>query len=233
MFRRIVDTARKTLRTGSHPRTVVNRNDLVAREPWVNGVKTGYTPQAGNVLVASGTRGGVTVVSVVMGAPSEVARDEASLALLRYGFSLYRPRTPVRKGQSLGTIRVSNADAPLELVAGGTVSVALRRGQRARVEVQALRTLSAPVRRGDRVGTAQVTLDGDRLGRVALLAAHGLAPAGDASVVAGIDDALPGPRGVAWALVAGVCAAIVIGIALALTRRRQPRGQRGRGDLEQ
>ncbi len=58
--------------------------------PWINGVKTGYTLDAGYVLVGSGTRKGVTLLSVVMGAPSIRARDDDTLALLRYGFSLYR-----------------------------------------------------------------------------------------------------------------------------------------------
>jgi D-alanyl-D-alanine carboxypeptidase (penicillin-binding protein 5/6) len=232
MFRRIVDTPRKTLRSGDQTRTVVNRNDLVARLPWVNGVKTGYTPEAGNVLVASGTRKGVTLVSVVMGAPSEVARDEASLALLGYGFSLYRPRTPVREGERLGAIQASNADGSLGLVAGRTVSVTLRRGERPRVVVQAPETVSAPVSRGDRLGTALVTVDGELLARAPVLAAHALEPSGDDSVPGQVDDVLPGRRGVAWAAIAVVCIAIVIGIAIALARRRQPRGQRGRGDFQ-
>ena len=46
------------LRTGSHVRAVTNLNDLVARYPWVNGVKTGHTLDAGYVLVASGPRTG-------------------------------------------------------------------------------------------------------------------------------------------------------------------------------
>ena len=54
----------------SHPRTIVNHNDLVGDVPWINGVKTGYTAGAGNVLVGSGTRKGVTLLSVVMGAAS-------------------------------------------------------------------------------------------------------------------------------------------------------------------
>src|SRR5204863_9811394 len=57
VFRRIVDTPRMTL-AGAHPPTVVNRNDLVAKVPWINGVKTGYTAGAGNVLVASGSMTG-------------------------------------------------------------------------------------------------------------------------------------------------------------------------------
>jgi serine-type D-Ala-D-Ala carboxypeptidase (penicillin-binding protein 5/6) len=233
LFRRIVDTARKTLPTGSHPRTVVNRNHLVARVPWVNGVKTGYTPQAGDVLVASGTRKDVTLVSVVMGAPTEAARDDATLMLLRYGFSLYRPKTPVRKGQRLGTIRVPNADASLGLLAARSVPVTVRRGQRVQVAVHAPRTAAAPIARGDRMGTALVTLDGDRLARVAVLASHGLAPSGPESVLARVDNAMPGPRAVVWAAIGGAAAAIVIGIALALTRRHRSQGQPGQGEMRQ
>jgi D-alanyl-D-alanine carboxypeptidase (penicillin-binding protein 5/6) len=235
LFRRIVDTARATLRTGSHPRTVINRNNLVARVPWVNGVKTGYTPQAGDVLVASGTRKGVTLVSVVMGAPSEMARDDATLTLLRYGFSLYRPQTPVRKGQRLGTIRVPNADARLGLLSARSVPVTLRRGQRVQVAVHAPRSVAAPIDRGDRIGTALVTLDDDPLARVALLASRGVTPSGPQSAVARVDDALPGPRAVVWGAIGGAFAAIVIGIVLALAQRRRSQGQSqpGQGDMPQ
>jgi D-alanyl-D-alanine carboxypeptidase (penicillin-binding protein 5/6) len=65
----------------------VNRNRLVAAVPWIDGVKTGHTQSAGYVLVGSGTRKGVQLVSAVLGAPSEAQRDADTLALLRYGFS--------------------------------------------------------------------------------------------------------------------------------------------------
>jgi D-alanyl-D-alanine carboxypeptidase (penicillin-binding protein 5/6) len=233
VFRRIVDTARTTLHTGAQPRTVVNRNDLVGAIPWVNGVKTGYTPEAGDVLVASGTRKGVTLVSAVMGAPTEAARDDASLALLRYGFALYRPTTVVKEGERVGAIRIPNADARLGLTAAKQVSLTLRRDQRVRVDVDAPSTVAAPVTRGDRVGTAVVTVDGEPLAEVAALAARGVAPSGGDSIVSRVDDALPGPRTLAWAAMGGACAAIVIGIGLALSRRRRSPGQRGRGEVPQ
>ena len=94
LFRRIVDTARTTLQTGAHPRTIVNHNELVLKVPWIDGVKTGYTLDAGYVLIGSGTRKGVTLLSVVLGAPSVAARDQDTLSLLRYGFSLYRAPAP-------------------------------------------------------------------------------------------------------------------------------------------
>jgi serine-type D-Ala-D-Ala carboxypeptidase (penicillin-binding protein 5/6) len=234
LFRGIVDTARTTLESGTHPRTVVNRNDLVATVPWVNGVKTGYTPQAGDVLVASGTRKGITLISAVMGAPTEAARDNATMSLLRYGFSLYHPTTAVERGERVGAVPVANADARLALIAARRVSATVRRGQRVEVDPQVPSNVSAPVARGDRIGTALVTVDGERLAKVAVLASRDLEPSSGGSVMSRVDDALPGPRGVAWAGIGGACA-IVIGIVIALTRRRQSQspGQRGRGEVAQ
>jgi hypothetical protein len=71
-----------------------------------------------------------------------------------------------------------------------------------------------------------VTLDGEVIGRVALLSKRpALGPAGS-SVASWVDDAVPGPRAVAWAAIGAAVVAIVIGIAL--TRRRR-RGQPGQG----
>ena len=88
--RAIVALPRATLRPGSHVRTVTNRNDLVGRYPWIDGVKTGHTLDAGYVLVASGHRGGMTLISAVLGTDCEAARDANTLALLDYGFANFR-----------------------------------------------------------------------------------------------------------------------------------------------
>jgi serine-type D-Ala-D-Ala carboxypeptidase (penicillin-binding protein 5/6) len=220
LFRRIVDTPSKTL-AGAHPATVVNRNDLLARIPWINGVKTGYTPNAGNVLVGSGARKGVTLVSVVMGAPTEEARDAETLALLRYGFALYRRATPVRRGQRLGVAQVPNGDRPLPLLAARAVGATIRRGQTLHVRVDAPTSVPAPIRRGQRIGRATVMAAGESVGSVPLLAARAAHVSASKSLVAQVDDAIPGPRGVVWALVSVVAAAIVIGIAVVAGRRRQ------------
>ena len=67
-FARIVDMPSATLESGNRPRVVQNRNDLVAAYPWVAGVKTGYTLNAGNVLGGAAARGPrARVVSVVGG----------------------------------------------------------------------------------------------------------------------------------------------------------------------
>ncbi len=220
IFRRIVDTPRAELRTGAHPRTVVNRNDLVLRVPWINGVKTGYTPDAGNVLVASGTRRGVTLLSVVMGAPSIRARDDDTLSLLRYGFSLYEPRAAIRAGEVLAHTRVENGDRGLALVAGAAVRAMLRPDQRPKVSVRAPGSVEAPIRRGERLGQATVTVGGRPVGQAALVARHPVDVAGGGSLVERADDVLPGPRAAVWALGVAAGVIIVVGTVAAVGRRR-------------
>jgi D-alanyl-D-alanine carboxypeptidase (penicillin-binding protein 5/6) len=219
LFRRIVDTPQITLESGNQPRTIMNRNDLLSGHPWINGVKTGYTPEAGNVLVATGTRKGVTLLSVVMGASSIASRDSSTLTLLDYGFSLYRREVAVRPGERLGSASVANADTRLVLKAKGGVRATVRSGQEIDVAVHAPSSVEAPIRRGERVGTATATLAGQPVGRVALVAARTVKPTADNSPVATVDDAIPGPRAVVWLIGAGLVAIVVL-IGTALAGRR-------------
>src|SRR3954454_9304997 len=97
-FARVVDMRSATLASGARPRTVVNRNDLVLDYPFVSGVKTGHTIDAGYVLVGSASGNGAKVVSVVLGTPSITARDADSLALLRWGVRQFHPVNAVKRG---------------------------------------------------------------------------------------------------------------------------------------
>jgi D-alanyl-D-alanine carboxypeptidase (penicillin-binding protein 5/6) len=230
LFRRIVDTPQTTLHTGARPRTITNHNDLLLTVPWVNGVKTGYTLDAGYVLIGSGRRKGVTLLSVVLGTPSEAARDQDTLSLLRYGFSLYARRTPVKEGETLAAPAVSGRDETLPLVAADSVQVTARRGQSIRVEVDAPDQVEGPIPRGRELGTAVVTLEGEVVGRVSLLSKRRALPPAGSSLASSVDDAVPGPRAVAWVAAGSVAVAIVIGIVLALTRRRGGRGRPGQGE---
>lgn len=83
-FARIVRLHSARLTDGQ---VVVNRNDLVGRYSYVLGVKTGHTNGAGYCLVGAARRRGETLISVVLGEPSEASRDADTLALLRYGLA--------------------------------------------------------------------------------------------------------------------------------------------------
>ena len=179
-FRRTTDLPAATLRSGSRDRTVFNRNTLVRRVDVVNGVKTGHTNRAGYVLVGSASRRGVTVVSVVLGAPSERARDSDSLALLRYGLRSYEAATPLPEGRVLGRVALRyRRGESVDVVAGSTVRRVLRTGARTRVSVMGLPAeVDGPLPRGSRIGTAVVRVGGKALARVALVTARPVAEAG-------------------------------------------------------
>src|SRR5437763_11850162 len=101
---------RAWLTTGDHPRVISNRDDLVGNYRIVTGIKTGHTNSAGYVLVGSGARAGVSVVSVVIGDPSETARDADTLALLRYGLAQYRRVPVLRRDRRVSRPRLRHPD---------------------------------------------------------------------------------------------------------------------------
>ncbi|MHB8868720.1 MAG: D-alanyl-D-alanine carboxypeptidase family protein [Thermoleophilia bacterium] len=91
-FRKLVATekARIPWPGREYDRVLENRNSLIGSVPFVTGIKTGYTGKAGFCLVGSGARDGVSLVSVILGEENKDAVNADSVALLEYGFSLYR-----------------------------------------------------------------------------------------------------------------------------------------------
>jgi D-alanyl-D-alanine carboxypeptidase (penicillin-binding protein 5/6) len=173
-----VDMPRARLLSGARPRIVSNRNRLVREVGWVDGVKTGYTGTAGYVLVGSTARKGARLVSVVLGAPSEAARDAATLALLRFGLAQYRRVRPVRTGATLATAGVEHFGRDVRLVAARPVAVAVRRDQRLRTVIRAPAEVTGPLPAGARVGSVSVFRDGTRVRTVALVTAARVPEAG-------------------------------------------------------
>ena len=218
LFRRIFDSPDAVLRSGDHVREVENRNALLRSVPDVNGVKTGYTLGAGYVLVGSATRKGVTLVSAVLGAPSEAERDGSTVTLLDYGFSLYERKTPVRRGERLASASVRYQDERLPLIATRTVKLTVRKGQRLATSVATPDQVEGPIERGERLGRATVRLDGERVGRVPLVAARAVDAA---TLLERYDAAIPGSRVVAVALAVAVVALIVAFAAWLFARRRR------------
>jgi D-alanyl-D-alanine carboxypeptidase (penicillin-binding protein 5/6) len=177
-FARIAAARTAKLRSLHPPRRIFTLNDLLLRVPWANGIKTGHTFDADYVLVGSGRRKGVELISVVLGVWTETGRDLESIRLLDYGFSLYRRRQPIRGGEELAaaTIRYTGGELPLR--AARTVGVGVRRGQRLDLVVRAPDEVEGPVRRGAVLGRAIVTIDGLRAASVALRASRTIPAAG-------------------------------------------------------
>jgi serine-type D-Ala-D-Ala carboxypeptidase (penicillin-binding protein 5/6) len=170
---KIVDSPRARLATGAKPRTVVNRNRLVGEFPWVNGVKTGHTRQAGYVLVGSATRGGVKVISVVTGEPGEGARDNDSVALLRYGLGQFRRARVVDRSKKVTTAKVEwHDDDRVDIVPAKSATLTIRRGERVRKVVDVPDELEGPLPRGEKVGVMQVSYRDRVVRRIPLVTAE-------------------------------------------------------------
>jgi serine-type D-Ala-D-Ala carboxypeptidase (penicillin-binding protein 5/6) len=196
-FARIADARSARLRSLRPPRRIETLNDLLLRAPWATGVKTGHTFGAAYVLVASGQRDGVKLISVVIGAPTETERDLASLRLLEYGFSRYARRVPVRAGQALADAEVRYTDDELALRAARGVAIGLRRDQRLSLAVRAPAEVEGPLRRGKALGRATVFVDGRRVAAVPLRAARAVPEASALDRVQSFLGATPVPVAIA------------------------------------
>ncbi len=176
-FAKIAASRTALLRSLHPPRRIETLNDLLLRVPWATGIKTGHTFDAAYVLVGAGKRKGVELISTVLGTSTETGRDLESLRLLDYGFSLYRKRRPVRAGDVLARPPIRYSGDALPLRASRSVTVGVRRGQRAIVSVRAPREVEGPIRRGAVLGRATVRVGGMLLATVPLRAAHAVAEA--------------------------------------------------------
>ena len=156
----------------------------------------------------------MTVVSVVLGEPSERARDADSLALLRYGLSRYDARTVMPEGRTLGRIALRyRGDEAVDVIAGATVKRVLRTGTRTRVSIGGLpAVVDGPLPRGTRLGTATIHRGDQVLARVPVVTARPVAEAG-------LGDRLDHMMGRAQTIVAMVLL-VVCSLPLLLLRRR-------------
>ena len=140
-----------------------NRNTLLWRDPSVDGIKTGHTSAAGYCLAASAKRGDQRMIAIVMGAGSNKARSNDAQALLNYGFRFYETHELYKAGQILADPALWKGESDkLPIGVSENVLVTVPRGQydklKARMQIPA--TLIAPIKKGQKLGTLEVTLDG-------------------------------------------------------------------------
>ncbi len=175
VFRRMVRTRQYDLfRPGQdEPLKLKNHNALLKQAAWVTGVKTGSTPYADYCLVASGTREGVSLVAVLLGAADDDARWRESRALLDYGFSCYSRTVLADQGELLARLETPDElGREVLLVAGKTVVTSLYQDEVVTRTVRVDRDVVLPVAVGDVYGTIDFALNGTRMESVDLVASQ-------------------------------------------------------------
>jgi D-alanyl-D-alanine carboxypeptidase (penicillin-binding protein 5/6) len=177
-FARVVDMPKAELESGARPRTIDNRNTLVATHPFVTGVKTGHTLGAGYVLIGSAKGRGGRVISIVMGEPSESARDADTLKLLRWGVGRFQRVRVIDDRRTMARADIEHRDERAALVPARDAVVTMRDGERLRRRIRAPEEVEGPLPAGSRVGSVTVFVDGERVRRVALVTASNVPEAG-------------------------------------------------------
>ena len=143
--------------------TQANRNRLLWTDPTVDGMKTGYTENAGYCLIASARHGERRLISVVLGATSEAGRAVESQKLLNFGFQYYDSVKLYGKSQPVANLPVWKGTS--RAVGAGFLNdlyVSVPKGQAGKVKAQleSRQPLLAPVAEGQRIGVLRLTLDG-------------------------------------------------------------------------
>ncbi|WP_082647669.1 serine hydrolase [Lysobacter antibioticus] len=151
----------KELKVG--PITQPNRNLLLWRDSTVDGIKTGHHSKAGYCLMASAQRGDQRLISVVMGSTSEAQRATDSQALLNWGFRFYETHKLYDIGKVIAKQKVWKGQADeVQFGVAEPMLVSVPRGKYAQLKpsIDVPKTLVAPIKKGQALGTVKVMLDG-------------------------------------------------------------------------
>ncbi len=150
-----------------------NRNQLLSRDETVDGVKTGFTDDAGYCLVASAVRENMRLISVVMGTSSANARANENQNLLNYGFRFFEGHKLYEANKPLTEVRVwkgNTQNVPLGLAHDLNVTIPRRHYSDLKAELTVDKKVTAPVTEGMKLGTVKVSLKGDTIATADLVA---------------------------------------------------------------
>lgn len=219
-FAKIADAREATLRSMRPVEHIHSINELLEMAPWVTGVKTGHTWKAGYVMVGSGEKKGTRLIAVDIDAPTDETRFSDAFELLRWGFGQYHRGTAIKKGEEFASPAIKYSGGELPLLAGHSLTVRLRKGQKTEVTVDAPAKVTGPIRSGARLGTATVTVDGLRAGTVPLVASRHVPAA------SGFDKARGFVSEHTVTLAIAACAILIAAMLLGAVIRRIRRGKR-------
>lgn len=155
-FSKIVSTKRHTIAKGTDSeRLLINHNRMLSSYDGAVGIKTGFTKKCGRTLIGAARREGITLISVTLDAPSDWS-DHAKM--LDLGFSKIEYRTVVSPleytyelpviGAVCDTVRVANTEAVRRILRSGE--------ENASVDIVLPHYLSAPIKKGERVGEIRI-----------------------------------------------------------------------------
>ncbi|MBZ4645099.1 MAG: Serine-type D-Ala-D-Ala carboxypeptidase [Clostridia bacterium] len=180
IFAEVVKTKSKVVpREGmENGKEYTNTNEMLHSYEGADGVKTGYTGPAGRCLVTSATRDGWQVISVVLGANSKYSRSNDSRKILNYVFSNFPLITVLPDGQEMISIPVvKGKKEKVYAINKGEISMHLNDTELANIEREFIvpEQLTAPIKRGQKIGKVVLRLGESPIGSCELYAKEDVA----------------------------------------------------------
>ena len=160
-----------TLRDGKS--ALSNTNKLVRNYSGCTGLKTGSTSLALFNLSASATRNGLSLIAVIMKAPTSALRFSNASTLLDYGFNTYSYKSFGNQGDVVKTINLTKGvSRNVNAVYENSPSFLVKKGEESNItyEISLKDSVQAPIEKGQQLGTITYSLNGSNINTVNLIA---------------------------------------------------------------
>lgn len=150
---------------------LVNTNKLVRFYTGVDGLKTGYTKEAGYCLTATAQKNDMRLVAVAMGEPTSALRNSEISSMLDYGFAQYKSTSIIKRNQTVTEVEIEKAiKEKVKIVPLDDVSILTKKNEKLgkiTYDVK-LNKIQAPIKKGDIVGTLKIMEDGKEIKKISL-----------------------------------------------------------------
>lgn len=138
---------------------LVNTNKLTRYYDGVDGLKTGYTKEAGYCLTATAKKNNIRYITVVMGEPSSDLRSSETTNMLNYAFNSFKLNTIISKSQELGNIYIDKSkEKTAKIVAKKDITELISKEKDSPNYTYNLKIdkLNAPIKAGTKIGTIEI-----------------------------------------------------------------------------
>lgn len=160
---------------------LTNTNKLIKTYNGANGIKTGFTQDAGYCLSASATRGQTTLIAVVLGAETSKKRNAQVTSLLDYGFSSYETAAVFSKGKSVKKVSIDKGEPQIiNAVTAETAAAFIKKGDKNKIEHKVIidKDIELPLKKGDKIGVLELYYNGHKAGNCNLVSDRDVKKAG-------------------------------------------------------
>lgn len=149
-------------------RELVNKNKMVRFYNDVDGIKTGWTEEAGYCISVTAKRNNLRLISVVMGSPKVDIRNKEARKLIDYGFANFSSLIVAKKGDKIQEVNISKGSRlKANAIAENDVSVLLTKGEEKNIvkKAELPEVLNAPLKKGEKIGELVISINDKEVGR--------------------------------------------------------------------